>query len=51
VTEKVIEYLSYKTTYESAKPKEEIPDFYERVAPELALELYVLDSILRSASN
>ncbi|KZV61482.1 hypothetical protein PENSPDRAFT_619078 [Peniophora sp. CONT] len=39
VTEKVLEYLAYKTTYEKAGPKEEIPDFYERVMPELALEL------------
>lgn len=39
VTEKVLEYLAYKTTYENAGPKEEIPDFYERVMPELALEL------------
>ncbi|VDB96281.1 unnamed protein product [Peniophora sp. CBMAI 1063] len=39
VAEKVIEYLAYKTTYENAGPKDEIPDFYERVMPELALEL------------
>ena len=39
VTEKVLEYLAYKTTYENAGPKEDIPDFYERVMPELALEL------------
>ncbi|KAI0317845.1 BTB/POZ protein [Amylostereum chailletii] len=39
VTEKLIEYLAYKTTYENAPPKEEIPDFYERIVPEVALEL------------
>ncbi|EIM79677.1 uncharacterized protein STEHIDRAFT_69109, partial [Stereum hirsutum FP-91666 SS1] len=39
VAEKLVEYLSYKTTYESAGPKEDIPDFFERIMPEIALEL------------
>lgn len=42
MAEKLVEYLSYKTTYESAGPKEDIPDFFERIMPEIALELYVL---------
>jgi hypothetical protein len=42
VTEKFVEYLAYKTTYENVNPNEEIPDFFERIAPEIALELCVL---------
>jgi elongin-C len=41
VTEKLVEYLAYKTTYENVPPNEEIPDFFERIDPEIALELYV----------
>jgi transcription elongation factor B subunit 1 len=41
VTEKVLEYLVHKAQYEKAGPKEEIPDFTERIVPELALEMYV----------
>lgn len=39
VTEKFVEYLAYKATYENVQPNEEIPDFIERIAPEIALEL------------
>ncbi|SGY74998.1 BQ5605_C005g03392 [Microbotryum silenes-dioicae] len=38
IVEKVVEYLMYK--YEYASSKEEIPDFKQRVKPEIALELY-----------
>ena len=41
VTEKFVEYLAYKATYENVNPNEEIPDFQERIAPEIALELCV----------
>ena len=41
VTEKFVEYLSYKATYENVQPNEDIPDFIERIAPEIALELCV----------
>ena len=41
MTEKFVEYLAYKTTYENVNPNEEIPDFFERIAPEIALELCV----------
>jgi elongin-C len=41
VTEKLVEYLAYKATYEKAPQDEEIPDFLERIEPEIALELYV----------
>ncbi|KAI0281768.1 BTB/POZ protein [Russula aff. rugulosa BPL654] len=41
VTEKFVEFLAYKATYENAQPNEEIPDFLERIAPEIALELCV----------
>lgn len=39
VTEKVMEYLVFKAQYDKATTKEEIPDFQERIVPELALEL------------
>ncbi|KAF7789245.1 hypothetical protein EIP86_000186 [Pleurotus ostreatoroseus] len=42
VTEKLCEYMQYKQTYENAPAKEDIPDFQERIPPEVALELYVL---------
>ncbi|KAF8519797.1 BTB/POZ protein, partial [Hysterangium stoloniferum] len=38
VTEKVMEYLVFKAQYEKAGPGEDIPDFTERIVPELALE-------------
>ncbi|KAI0780367.1 POZ domain-containing protein [Trametes elegans] len=41
IVEKLCEYLSYKSLYESAKRNEEIPDFQERVYPEISLELLV----------
>ena len=41
VTEKFVEYLAFKATYEKAPPNEELPDFTERVVPEIALELCV----------
>ncbi|KAI0338320.1 POZ domain-containing protein [Trametopsis cervina] len=39
VVEKLCEYLQYKTTYENVPPKEDIPDFSERIPPEIVLEL------------
>jgi len=39
VVEKLIEYLAYKKQYENAGPREEIPEFTERIPPEIALEL------------
>ncbi|KAH8096868.1 POZ domain-containing protein [Cristinia sonorae] len=39
IVEKICEYLTYKALYEKAPPKEEIPDFLERLAPEISLEL------------
>ena len=41
VVEKVLEYLAFKKQYENAGPRDEIPDFQERIPPEVALELYV----------
>lgn len=48
--EKLVEYMSFKTHYESVGSKEEIPvnDFVERIPPEIVLELSV--SILPSRS-
>ena len=42
VTEKFVEFLAYKATYENVQPNEDIPDFSERIAPEIALELCVV---------
>ncbi|PCH41925.1 transcriptional elongation regulator [Wolfiporia cocos MD-104 SS10] len=39
VVEKLCEYLFYKALYESVPQKEPIPDFQERIPPEVALEL------------
>jgi transcription elongation factor B subunit 1 len=41
VTEKFVEFLAFKATYENIHPNDDIPDFCERIAPEIALELYV----------
>ncbi|KAI1792196.1 POZ domain-containing protein, partial [Ganoderma leucocontextum] len=41
IVEKLSEYLIYKSTYENARKNEEIPDFQERVTPEISLELLV----------
>ncbi|KAI0916650.1 hypothetical protein AcV5_003078 [Taiwanofungus camphoratus] len=38
VVERLCEYLTYKALYADAPPKE-IPDFTERLMPEIALEL------------
>lgn len=40
IVEKLCEYLSYKDLYQNSPPKE-IPDFQERLQPEIALDLYV----------
>ncbi len=39
VVEKLCEYLAHKSLYGQTSAKEEIPDFIERIAPEVALEL------------
>ena len=50
VLEKLLEYLSYKCLYETAGGKEDIPDFQERIQPEIALELYVARYVISSYS-
>lgn len=39
VLEKVAEYLLFKQRYENTTNKDAIPDFQERIPPEIALEL------------
>ncbi|KAI0704534.1 POZ domain-containing protein [Earliella scabrosa] len=41
IVEKLAEYLVYKSLYEGSKKNEDIPDFQERVFPEISLELLV----------
>ncbi|KAH9476266.1 Elongin-C [Psilocybe cubensis] len=43
IVEKLVEYMSFKTYYESINTKDEIPlnEFLERIPPEIILELYV----------
>ncbi|EKM48322.1 uncharacterized protein PHACADRAFT_167536 [Phanerochaete carnosa HHB-10118-sp] len=41
IVEKLCEYLQYKHTYENALPRQDGPDFTERIPPEIALELLV----------
>ena len=31
--------MQYKSTYETVAPKEDMPDFTERIPPEIVLEL------------
>lgn len=46
VTEKIMEYLVFKAQYEKATSKEEVPDFGERIVPELALETWVHHTVV-----
>jgi transcription elongation factor B subunit 1 len=39
VVEKLLEYLAHKSLYDKHTEKEDIPDFIERIVPEIALEL------------
>lgn len=41
IVEKMVEYMSFKTYYESVHPKEDVPvkEFLERIPPEIVLEL------------
>ena len=39
VVERLCEYMQYKSTYETVAPKEDMPDFTERIPPEIVLEL------------
>ncbi|EOR03676.1 Elongin-C [Wallemia ichthyophaga EXF-994] len=48
VLEKVCEYLLFKQRYESVDNKETVPDFQERIPPEIALELLVAADYLQS---
>ena len=44
IVEKVVEYLAHKAQYQNAGVKDDVPDFSERIPPELALELCVSSS-------
>jgi len=41
IVEKLVEYMSFKTYYENANTKDEVPvnEFLERIPPEIVLEL------------
>jgi transcription elongation factor B subunit 1 len=39
VVEKICEYLIHKNTYEHAGAKDDVPEFSNRIPPEMALEL------------
>jgi transcription elongation factor B subunit 1 len=41
IVEKLLEYMSFKSYYESVGPKDEVPvqEFMERIPPEIVLEL------------
>ncbi|KAF8218129.1 BTB/POZ protein [Mycena galopus ATCC 62051] len=41
IVEKLLEYMSFKSHYENAGPKDEVPvqEFMDRVPPEIVLEL------------
>ncbi|KDQ11543.1 hypothetical protein BOTBODRAFT_35215 [Botryobasidium botryosum FD-172 SS1] len=46
VVEKAVEYLAYKAQYANAPQSVDIPDFTERIPPELALELLMAADFL-----
>jgi len=50
VVERLCEYMVFRSSYENAGPKEDIPvqDLIERIPPEVALELLVHCSLLIS---
>jgi hypothetical protein len=41
IVEKVLEYLSHKTQYQNAKGNDIVPNFKDRIPPELALDMCV----------
>ncbi|EJD08481.1 POZ domain-containing protein [Fomitiporia mediterranea MF3/22] len=41
IVEKLLEYLMYKKLYENSQNPKDVPDFQERIIPEIALELLV----------
>jgi hypothetical protein len=52
IVEKMVEYMSFKTYYESVNPKEDVPvkEFLERIPPEIVLELLLAADYQESAS-
>lgn len=48
IVEKVMEYLSHKHLYGKADAREEIPDFQERIPPDIALELLMAADFLET---
>ncbi|KIM27865.1 hypothetical protein M408DRAFT_329796 [Serendipita vermifera MAFF 305830] len=48
IVEKVMEYLAHKNLYAKAGPREEIPDFQERIPPDIALELLMAADFLEA---
>ncbi|KAL5504912.1 ELC1 [Sanghuangporus vaninii] len=41
IVEKLLEYLMYKKLYDNSQNPKDVPDFQERIIPEIALELLV----------
>ncbi|OCB89480.1 POZ domain-containing protein [Sanghuangporus baumii] len=41
IVEKLLEYLVYKKLYDNSQNPKDVPDFQERIIPEIALELLV----------
>ncbi|KAF8316115.1 POZ domain-containing protein [Clavulina sp. PMI_390] len=48
VAQKVVEYLCHKSQFQNAKSNEEVPDFQERIPPEIALELLMAADYLET---
>jgi hypothetical protein len=53
VVQKLCEYMAFRSCYENAGPKEDVPvmDFTERIPPEVALELLVFVSLVKVESS
>jgi len=48
VGQKVVEYLAHKAQFQNAQAGEDIPDFLDRIPPEIALELLMAADYLET---
>lgn len=49
IVAKVLEYLAFKVQYKDATAKDYVPDFAERIEPEIALEVLMAADYLEGA--
>lgn len=51
IIEKAMEYLAHKHLYGKAGPRDEVPDFQERIPPDIALELWVSATLCHTLAH